>query len=163
MILRVNDWEFDIDMERTMAYSAAESAEHCNCAYCRNFYETVDVHCSQLRPFLAQFGLQIDAPDELMPYDVADRIWYEGKYAVFGKINVFGKDRIFLENVSIWPMKDASFTLEGAYFVLNLEDMDLPWALQEPLKDVISPANEPTFLKIMWDRLLGKMNNTPGS
>ena len=37
MILKIDDWEFDIDLERTMAYSAAEAADHCTCAYCRNF------------------------------------------------------------------------------------------------------------------------------
>ena len=53
MILQIDDWKFDIDMERTMEYSAKEAAEHCDCAYCRNFYAAVDEHCSDLRPFLA--------------------------------------------------------------------------------------------------------------
>ena len=156
MILGLDDWKFDVDIARTMAYSASEAAEHCTCAYCRNFYAAVDQDCPQLRPFLARFGIDVEAPDELMPYDIQDRMAYEGKYAVFGKIIQFGKDRISVGNASIWPMNDRNLDLPEPHFVLSLEELMLPWVMAEPLKDVVSPANEPSFLQEMWVRLLGR-------
>jgi hypothetical protein len=157
MILQIADWEFDIDMARTMESSAAEAAEHCTCAYCRNFYVAVDEECPELRPFLAQFGLDLEAPDELMPYDIYDWLSYAGKYVVFGQILRFGNDRIRCGNAWLWPMEDSEFDIAAPHFVLSLEELELPWLLEEPLKDVISPANEPSFLKKMWDRLLDRL------
>lgn len=159
MIFQIDDWEFDIDMARTMEYSAAEAAEHCRCAYCRNFYECVDLDCPELRPFLAQFGLDVEAPDELMPYDVYDRLNYSGKYVVFGRITRLGSERIYCGGASFWPMADSEFDFEAPHFILSLEELELLWRLDEPLKDVISPANEPSFLKKMWDRLLSRRKN----
>ena len=163
MILKIEDWEFDIDMERTMEYSAAEAAEHCDCAYCRNFYASVDHECPELRPLLAQFGIDIEAPDALYPYDVQDWMRYEGEYVVFGKILREGNDRICVENgvyPYIYPTKSSDYALAEAHFVLSLEELELPWILDEPLKDVRSMANEPSFLKRMWDKLLGKMKKS---
>ena len=154
MILQIADWIFDVDMARTMEYSAAEAAEHCTCAYCRNFYMTVDEECSELRPFLGQFGLDLEAPDELMPYDIGDLLSYAGKYVVFGQILYFGNDRIRCGNAWLWPMEDSEFDIEAPHFVLSLEELELSWQLDEPLKDVVSPANEPAFLQKMWTKLL---------
>lgn len=159
MILKIADWEFDIDMERTMAYSAAEAAEHCDCAYCRNFYSAVDDTVPALRPFLAQFGLDIEAPDVLYPYDVETRMWYTGEYVVFGRILQFGKEQIRVENACnpyIYPVNIAKYSFDSPYFVLCLEELEIPWVLDEPMTDVVSPANEPSFLKKMWNKLLGK-------
>jgi hypothetical protein len=54
-------------------------------------------------------------------------------------------------------MEDSEFDIAAPHFVLSLEELELPWRLEEPLKDVISPANEPSFLKKMWDRLLDRL------
>lgn len=168
MILKIADWEFDIDMERTMAYSAAEAAEHCDCAYCRNFYAAVDFDCPALRIFLAQFGIDVEAPDELMPYDKIPRpegldnlVLYSGKYVVFGRIVKYGETRFALGAADLWPSNDTEFDFEEPYFVIALEESEIRWVLDEPFEEVISPANEPSFLKKMWDRLLGraKKNN----
>ena len=167
MMLKIADWEFDIDMERTMEYSAAEAAEHCDCAYCRNYYAAVDYDCPALRGFLAQFGLDLEAPDELMPYDLLpapegfdDRVFYGGKYVVFGRIVKHGQTRFALGAADLWPSNDRSFTFEEPYFVLNLEESSIRWVLDEPFQEVISPANEPSFLQKMWDRILGKIKKT---
>lgn len=160
MILQLDDWKFDIDMARTMEYSAAEAADHCDCAYCRNFYEDVDHATPALRPFLAQFGLHIEAPDVLYPYDTApDRMCYEGKYVVFGSIIQHGSKRFDFGNGYVYPMNDTEFDLDAPYFVLSLEELEMSWVLDEPLKEVVSSANLPSFLQKMWDRLLGKKKN----
>ena len=161
MNLKIADWEFDIAMERTMAYSAAEAAEHCDCAYCRNYYAAIDFDCPGMRPFLAQFGIDAEAPDELMPYDllpapegIDDRVYYAGKYVVFGRIRKHGKERFALGNADFYPMEDTEFDVGEPHFVLSLEESEIRWVLDEPFAEVVSPANEPSFLKKMWNRLL---------
>ena len=160
MILQIDDWKFEIVMERTMAYSAGEAAEHCDCAYCRNFYAAVDGKYPELRPFLAQFGIDIEAPDELMPFDFPQEMLYDGFYAVCGRILQSGKAQICVSDVQIRPYQYSDLHINAGckppYFFLNLSDIMLPWVLDEPMADVVSPANEPPFLKKMWDRLLGR-------
>lgn len=154
MILKIEDWEFDIDMERTMAYSAAEAAEHCTCAYCRNFYAAVDGSFPKLRPFLAQFGIDIEAPEEMCPF-AGENILYDPTYKVYGKILQFGRYEMQCGLVNIVAREETENS-----FILDCYEVFLPWTLDEPFKDVISPANEPSFLKKMWDRLLGKAKNS---
>lgn len=156
MILKIADWEFDIDMERTMAHSAAEAAEHCDCAYCRNFYVTVDTECPKLRPFLGQFGVDVEAPEEMDYFDVQGLV-YLGSYVVFGKIQKFGKQCFSLGKVQVEPMDDSELDFDRPYFLLSFQNMQSQWVLDEPFEEVVSPANEPSFLKKMWDRLLGKL------
>ncbi len=158
MILKIDDWEFDIDLERTMAYSAAEAAEHCDCAYCRNFYAAVDETFPGLRPFLSQFGIDVEAPDELMPFTARNLCVL---YAVSGRITHIGKEPIFLETLRVDP-EDPMVSMINTdcprpIFILSVGPFDIPWVLDEPLveDEIVSPANQPSFLKKMWDRLLG--------
>ena len=69
MILNIHDWIFDVNIDATMALSAAQANDHCQCGYCRNFYSTIDRSCLHLRSFLSQFGLDVDGPDEMCPYE----------------------------------------------------------------------------------------------
>ena len=157
MILAIDDWRFEVDIAATMEYSTKEAAEHCDCAYCRNFYATVDSTYPELRPFLAQFGVDIEAPDELLPFDAT---LYLACYCVNGRILSYGKPLIHAGDVKIMPetAQDAMINigLRAPYFVISAGPFQLPWILDEPMVDVISPANEPSFLKKMWERLLGK-------
>ncbi len=163
MILKIADWEFDIDLERTMEYSAAEAAEHCDCAYCRNFYAAVDDAYPELRPFLAQFGIDIEAPDELLPYDLEGKMYYDGVYMVSGSVLHLGKAPFFsCRGLEVTSM-DEEHMLHDPHscpkpcFPLDVGTAVLPWVLDEPMEETLSPANEPSFLKKMWDRLLGKI------
>lgn len=160
MILAIDDWRFDVDIAATMEYSAKEAAEHCDCAYCRNFYAAVDSAYPELRPFLAQFGVDIEAPEELMPYDLPDEMVYDGFYAVCGRIIQKGMSRIRIGNVEIRPDRYSDLHINSGcqepYFFLNTSGIVLPWVLDEPMEDVVSPANDPSFLRKMWNRLLGR-------
>ena len=155
MIVKIDDWIFDVDMTATMEYSAKEAVEHCDCGYCRNFYAAVDETYPQLRPFLAQFGLDLEAPEELMPFDPT---LYLACYAAEGHIVKRGQPLIMVDGVKVMPesAQDAMINsgLHAPYFVLSVGPMALPWVLDEPMEDVISLANLPSFLKRMWDRLL---------
>ena len=150
MILHIDDWKFDINMERTMEYSAAEAAEHCDCAYCRNFYTAVDEAYPELRPFLAQFGLDIEAPEEMCPF-AGERILYDPTYKVYGSIEQFGS---FEMQCGLVNMVARASEDDGDCFMLDCYEVFLPWILDEDMDEVISPANEPECLERMWKKLL---------
>lgn len=160
MILEMNDWIFDIDLKKTMKRYAQEAADHCDCAYCRNFYEAMYIYMPQLSPFLAQFGVHAEAPDMLCPYDVnKDKMWYEGEYVVFGSIIQVGKHSLRCDEAELFRIDvatDDEYDLPQPYFVLSLNSAELPWILEEPMEEVVSPANDPSFLDLMWERLLKK-------
>lgn len=167
MILQIGDWTFDIDITRTMEYSAAEAAEHCTCAYCRNFYASVDEKYPNLRPFLAQFGLDIEAPDEMLPFDGPQEMWYENVYSVSGRI-ISGAEHTFtVDGVEVRIYSENKLhinqTIPKPHFFIGVGIMVLPWVLDEPMEGALSAANEPSFLKKMWDRLLSrrKKDHTP--
>lgn len=44
--------------------------------------------------------------------------------------------------------------IQGPRFFLHTDMMHLPWVLEEPMDEVESPANQPSFLRRMIDRLL---------
>ena len=160
MILRIADWEFEVDITRTMEYSAAEAAEHCTCAYCRNFYAAADTDYPELRPFLARFGLDLEAPDELMPYDIGEDMYYDGVYMVCGTILQAGKKPILDRGCLTVEAREYDQGLQiphncpRPFFALDVGTVIVPWVLDEPMSETLSPANEPSFLKKMWDKLL---------
>lgn len=159
MVFSIEDWEFDVDLSQTMAYSAAEAAEHCTCAYCRNFYAAVDDAYPQLRPFLANFGVDVEAPDELMPFTSTNLL---NLYAVCGKIRKAGSSPIFVSGLRIDPESQKVSMVNTAcpepLFILSVGPFDIPWVLSEPPEEteIVSPANRPSFLKRMVNWLLGR-------
>lgn len=164
MILQISDWKFDIDIAQTMEYSGAEAAEHCDCAYCRNFYAAVDTQYPELRPFLVQFGIKIEAPDELMPYDYEGKMYYDGAYMVCGRIIQSGEKPMIIRDVCICATAgnspsdaiDFNHNCPEPCFALDISTIVLPWVLDEPMEETVSPANFPSFLKKMWNRLLSR-------
>jgi hypothetical protein len=147
MIIKVDDWVFDVDLDTTMVYSAQEAQEHCTCGYCRNFYTAVDGVYPGLRPFLAQFGVDIEAPDQLIPYEPT---LMDGFYAISGRVIRFGSKPMFIDGLSICVADSDDLHVNVCcpepYFVLNTGLMELPWVLDEKMEDVVSPANDPDFL-----------------
>ncbi len=158
MILSLGDWKLDIDLDATMEYSAREAREHCTCAYCRNFYGAEDDTHPGLRPFLAQFGLDVEAPEELMPFD--DGV-YDVTYAVCGRILQQGGP-VYVDGIPVNLQRDsdANIGCPAPYFVLSAGLFRLPWVLDEPFEEVVSTANAPSFLKRMLRKLLGRAADT---
>lgn len=136
MILQLDDWTFDIDIEKTQSYSTLEQAEHCNCAYCRNFYAGIDEKYPLLRPFLAKFGIHVDAPDQMSPLDISSRqIIYDPMYHVFGRILHQGSQTVIRVGIEIEPM-----AIDEDRFCLQIYDLQLPWLLEELYETGISDA-----------------------
>lgn len=141
MKIALADWEFQVDVEATTVHSLKCSIDHCLCAYCRNYYETVDMAHSTLRPFLEQFGLTMEGPSEVMPLEPT---LVMAGYRVIGAITKTGTARMHVDSVPIHP--EAS---DDGTFLLWVGEMELPWKQEEPMEDVVSPANQPEFLERM--------------
>lgn len=142
MILEIDDWKFRIFDVTTRKYYAREVAEHCQCAYCRNFYASVDAAYPELRPFLNRFGIHIEAPEEMLSFRPTLCSNY---YTVCGEILETGDEPINIGNISIEPMtpEDALVDTDlDPCFVLYVSTMNLPWVLDEPMDSADSPAKE---------------------
>ena len=155
MILSVQDWIFDVDVDATSKYCSDVIIDPCNCGYCRNFRSAVNSKFPQLNHFLNHFGSRVDAPEELMPYEPTI---FEGSYSISGKILQVGADLSVCNNCHITVLSEDETDYETKcpkpYFVLRTNALELPWVLDEDMDEVVSPANEPEYLQRMWDRLL---------
>lgn len=142
MKLKLADWLFQVDIEANRSHSEANAFDHCQCGYCRNFYEAVDEAYPRLRFFLSEFGIRIDGPSELLPFKPTLIL---ACYQVRGEILRWGRAEIFVNGISITPEAGGDGT-----FLLWVGEMELPWLQQERPEDVVSPANLPEFM----DRML---------
>lgn len=161
MIFTVEDWILDVDVAATREYSQKNLREHCECGYCRNFYGTIDGYASKLRPFLAQFGADVEAPVDFLPVEPTLCMV---SFAVCGKITQKGTGAIDLGGctlvVETQDTVDYKLSCPQPWFVFTTDYLELPWILDEDPDEVISPANEPECLERMWKKLLEKAPNT---
>ena len=148
MILKINDWEFDIDLEATREHSSFASEDHCTCGYCENYYRAAKQCYPGLKPFLKRFGLEVDGPVEMYPIEPT---LYISGYRVTGRILKLGIAPMMVDGipVSADPRDERSFMLE-------VGEMPLPWVLTEHPDEVVSPANEPEFLEKMYRKLISR-------
>lgn len=145
-LIHLADWVFSVDSEATGQHTLRCSEDHCLCAYCRNFYEAVDIAHPALRSFLARFGITLEGPSELMPLEPT---LMAACYRVTGRILHFGKQLLHVNGVPIRPE-----TADGETFFLWVGEMELPWIQEEDPADVLSPANQPEFLERMAKKVL---------
>ena len=146
MELRIDDWVFRIDLERTKEHSSFVSSEHCTCSYCENYYRAVSMVYPALKGFLEKFGIRIDGPSEMYPIEPT---LYLAGYRVFGEIKTYGMGPIMVDGIPI-----SAEPVDEHHFMLEVGEMPLPWVLVEDPNEVISPANEPEFLEKMYRKLL---------
>lgn len=151
MQIALADWLFEVDVEATSRYTTHCTADHCLCAYCRNFYETVDGEYPALRPFLGRFGVNLYGPSELMPFEPT---LFMACYRITGKIIKKGVQRMHVCGVPVRPEEADSET-----FFLWIGEMELPWVQDEPEEDVVSPANQPEFMERMLQKWLETREN----
>ena len=160
MFFEIGDWVLDVDVPFTMELSVSQAQEHCTCGYCRNFYAAVDTCFPSMRPFLAKFGLDIEGPDELCPFEPTI---YEATYIVQGSIRQKGTMPLYIDGIPliIKTALEADLGTEHPqpYFALCIGLMELLWVLEESQEDVISPANEAAYLERMQNKLLARAEN----
>ena len=159
MVIHLEDWVLEIDIPATMEWTGRHAADHCTCGYCENFYRSVDTEYPQMRSFLAQFGVNVEGPDEFCPFEPTI---CEATYVVTGSIFHKGESSVFVDGVPIQisDKLDMDHTLPMHRFGLIVGLMELPWVLDEPMEDVVSPANEPECLERMWKKLLQRSDLT---
>lgn len=143
MILEVGDWRFRVDVEKTRERTLKYSFEHCQCSYCKNFYEAIDVAHPALRPAMEQFGVNLEGPCELMPFEPTLML---ACYRIDGQILQWGNASMSVNGVSLLPELGDEDT-----FLLWVGEMQIPWLQQEAVEDVVSPANLPEFLSRMQE------------
>ena len=150
MIITLADWCFRVDVDATMDYTMKCSLDHCLCAYCRNYYESVDAAYPHLREFLSRFGILLDGPCEVIPLEPT---LVMACYRLTGEILQTGTEHMHADGVPVHIEPS-----ENGTFLLWVGEMDLPWLQSEPMEDVVSPANQPEFLDRMakkWAQLNG--------
>jgi len=142
-------------VQTNMEYSSMQAMEHCTCGYCRNYYQSIDGSYPSIRPFFAQFGIDIEGPDELSPFEPTI---YEATFVINGCILQVGSPCLVVNGipVTVRTMEEADLETERPlpYFALTVGLLELPWVLDEPMEDVISPANEEAYMERMRLKLL---------
>lgn len=146
MILVLQDWRFRVDVDATLAHTTKNASDHCLCGYCKNYYEAVSVTYPGLEDFLVRFGVNINGPSELMPFEPTLLL---ACYRVRGEILTWGKAQLSVDGIQISPENGENDT-----FLLWIGELSLPWLQEEPAEDVVSPANLPEFLERMQDMWL---------
>lgn len=141
MILTINDWVFDVDLEATRGHTTKNASDHCTCGYCRNFYEAAGATHPETIEFLEVFGIDYHGPSELMPFEPTLML---ACYRVYGKILQWGHSLLTAGDVPV-----NVETSENGTFFLWVGEMVLPWLQEEAAEDVVSPANLPEFLDRM--------------
>ena len=160
MLLSVHNWQFDVDVSLNMEISSAQAADHCMCGYCRNFYAAIDSACPSMRTFLAQFGADIEGPDELSPFEPTI---YEASYIINGTIGRTSDFDLSVDGIPVRIVKSENADMDTVrpepYFVLVIGLIELPWVLDEDPLEVISPANEEAYLRRMEKKLLDRLGD----
>ena len=135
------DWRVRVDVDATRKHTTDNASDHCDCAYCRNFYETLPGTYPGLCAALSRLGINPMGPSELMPFSPE---LYLACYRVKGRILRWGRSRLAVGDIPI--VLEAG---EEDSFFLWAGEMALPWVQPEPAEEVISPANMPEFLERM--------------
>lgn len=146
MVIRLSDWQFLVDTAETDRYTHNCSLDHCTCPYCQNFYENMDRAEPALRPVLSKFGVYLDGPCEVMPFEPA---LVAACYRVTGQILSRGTSALHINGIPLRP-EEANETS----FFLWIGPVELPWTQEEDINAVISPANQPEFMDRMMQRWL---------
>lgn len=151
MILEIGDWRFRVDMEATRERTSKYSFEHCQCGYCKNFYDSIDMAHPHLRPLMEKFGINLEGPSELMPFEPTLML---ACYRVDGEILRWGQTGLSAGGIPIVPE-----TADADTFLLWVGELELPWLQQEAIEEVISPANLPEFMARMREVWLLRHGN----
>jgi len=153
VIIQIADWTFSVDVEETYSHTLRNASDHCECGYCRNYYDCVDMVYPNLRKFLSQLGVVLEGPSELMPFEPTLLL---ACYRVCGEVLVWGQESLFAD---VLPVSVG--VGENGTFLLWIGEIPLPWGRDEPVNEVVSPANTPEFMyrmQQMWYLCHGEEN-----
>ena len=141
MTFDLADWRVQVDVDATRRHTSENASDHCDCAYCRNFYETLPNRYPGLCVALTRLGIDPLGPCELMPFTPN---LYLACYPVKGRILRWGRSQLAVGDI---PIVLETGEIDG--FFLWAGELELPWVQPEPANEVRSPANMPEFLERM--------------
>ncbi|MEE1505119.1 MAG: hypothetical protein UGF89_12880 [Acutalibacteraceae bacterium] len=131
------DYRFSVDVEKTKEYYNTHSL--CECVCCRNYYKQIANGLPKLKDFLADFGVDISKPDEIMSVENEGFIDYLNvDYTVCGNVinmseyEIDINDNLFL-NVIVTEGFASPNEQTGDYFTLSVTNIKLPWVLEVPI------------------------------
>lgn len=136
MQIEKGNHRFSVDVEKTKEYYNEHSL--CNCVCCLNYYEQIANELPKLKDFLADFGVDISKPDEIMSVENEGFIDYLNvDYTVCGNVinmseyEIDINDNLFL-NVIVTEGFASPNEQTGDYFTLSVTNIKLPWVLDMP-------------------------------
>ena len=138
MVLQLDDWKFSVDVVATQSSTSANAEDHCDCSYCKNYYETIVFAYPGILKFLEHFGVNYQGPSELMPFE---HDYLLACYRVQGNVLEWGSQPLLADGIPVMPE-----IADSESFFLWVGEMDLPWIQNIAPEDVVSPANLPEFL-----------------
>ena len=141
MTFDLADWRVQVDVDATRRHTSENASDHCDCAYCRNFYETLPNSYPGLCAALSRLGIDPMGPCELMPFTPN---LYLACYPVKGRILRWGRSQLAVGDIPI-----VLETGETDGFFLWAGELELPWIQPGPANEVASPANLPEFMERM--------------
>lgn len=141
MLLEIGDWKFEVDVLATSERTRQYSFDHCECGYCKNFYDTVDSAHPYLRESLFRFGIHLEGPCELMPFEPTLML---ACYRVDGHIVQWGRSTLTIHGIPVVPESGDERT-----FLLWVGEIEIPWVQEFSAESVVSPANLPEFMERM--------------
>ncbi len=119
-----DDYEFDVDVQKTSEYYDKHSL--CDCPACKNFYYQVKNAFPILSSFLADFGVKVDKPDETGWSEEGKEIDYHFvAYTVDGKIRKLGKYEIDIKDGGLF-LSIVINEQTSDYFVITVYGIRLP-------------------------------------
>lgn len=164
MLIEKDNYKFSVDIEKTKEYYNTHSL--CDCVCCRNYYKQIEKELPKLKEFLADFGVDISKPDEIMSVENEGFIDYLNvDYTVCGNVINMSEyeidiyDNLFL-NVVVTEGFASPNEQTGEYFTLSVTNIRLPWVLEVPIPTTIKlkPKNaaKNVFVKFLKDKVFKK-------
>ena len=152
--IKKDEYIFSVDIEKTKKYYKTHSL--CDCDICRNYYTQIKAKFPKLNDFLNEFGVDISRPDEIMSIEIDNKAEYINvDYTVCGNIKQMGEYEIDIHDnsfLSIVVKNGYSSPNEqtGEYFTISVNQIDLPWILDESYKKPKKSLKEKFSLKKLF-------------
>lgn len=161
VLIEKNNYKFSVDIEKTKEYYNTHSL--CDCVCCRNYYKQIAKELPKLKEFLADFGVDISKPDEIMSVENEGYIDYINiDYTICGNVINMSEfeidiyDNQFL-NVIVTEGFASPNEQTGDYFTLSVMNIRLPWVLDEPfptpVKLKVQKVTENNFIRILKEKI----------
>ena len=148
-VLNQHGYIFHFDKANTANFYNAYDGI-CNCAKCRNYYETINDKSPELSQFLEQFGIDIAKPIKTwssFAYNAENLADYVSYYAVNGFFKStegyeidFGAVQIVVnapnkDDVIHNPEFKTTTEFAEPYFIFTINNLFLPWVVSEDINE----------------------------